>query len=338
MRRLTIAVLCLVGCVFAPACQAIVGIEERGEATPIEDAGSGDAPSDGPPVLDPDAAPPAGCPVDCLPPAPIGWTGPSATYDGPAAEKPAGCPALYTQKLLDAHVGMTAAPATCTCGAAVTPGRRCDADVVTWVNAGCNLSPIPQGVASTTGACLVTADTMNAFYTVMPATLVPGTCTFPAASTTLPPAAFEKVQTVCGLPQTIACGDRADCTATPAPGAPYARVCIHKDGNVSCPSADYAQRFVAHKNVDDTRACTACSATPTGGSCGAQWGTSANQMQCASQVPFNRTVLTCYPYLGPGTHVNIGAMGPSAPTCTPSGGVATGVATSIEPVTFCCNR
>lgn len=42
--------------------------------------------------LSPDALPSQNCPLECLPPAPAGWTGPSAVYDGPQQDKPAACP------------------------------------------------------------------------------------------------------------------------------------------------------------------------------------------------------------------------------------------------------
>jgi hypothetical protein len=333
MKRLTFTAVCLLGCVLAPGCQAIVGIGERSEAPLVEDAGGG---GDGPPTLDPDAAPPAGCPDGCLPPAPAGWTGPSATYDGLPGGLPTDCPAPYTVKQLDAHVGMTVPPATCDCGPPTITGRRCNADVTTYANGSCTLGITFVGTATSAGSCLTTVGT-NPGYAVLTPTLTAGTCTYPSLSTTLPPPVFGTVQSACGLPQAMACGDRADCTTTPVPGAPYTRVCIFKDGDVSCPSGDYAQRFVAHKAFDEKRACSACSATPTGGTCGTQWGESGNQLQCASQAPFDKMVGTCYPHTA-GKLVNIGAMGPSPGTCTPTGGAPTGTATSIDPVTFCCNR
>ncbi len=356
MKRFTVAVVCLSGCVLGTACQAIVGIEDRSEA-PFDDAGSSDGASttatDGgstgdtgapcPPgatdCLDPDAAPPAGCPTDCLPPAPAGWVGPSATYDGAESGKPTDCPATYDQKEVEAHVGMTAPAATCDCGTAVVTGRKCVADVVLFSQAGCNGTPTLEGTASSGTGCLTTVTSGKPAYRVETPTLVPGACTFPNAKTTLPPPTFDKVQVSCGAAQAKACETRADCVATPAPAQPFTRLCIHKDGDVPCPSQDYAKRFVAHKKVDDTRACTACTATPTGGSCGTSWGNRASAAMCVNvPAPNDKTVNTCYSYPGVGTVVDIGATGPSSATCTPAGGAPSGTATSEDPVTFCCNR
>lgn len=145
---------------------------------------------------------------------------------------------------------------------------------------------------------------------------------------------------MCGLPQVASCNTRPDCVASPVPAQPFTRLCIHKDGDVPCPSADYADKFVAFKSIDDKRTCTACGTpTPTGGACGTAWGVSGSDLACATQAaPSDKTIGTCYSYPGIGTHVNIGAAAPSAGTCTPTGGQATETATLTAPVTFCCNR
>jgi hypothetical protein len=82
MKRFTVAVVGLSGFILGPACQALVGIEDRVEApatddggaadgmtNPTTDDGSTDAPADGPcaneSCVDPDAAPPLGCPAGC---------------------------------------------------------------------------------------------------------------------------------------------------------------------------------------------------------------------------------------------------------------------------------
>jgi hypothetical protein len=367
MKRFTVAVVAISGCIIGPACQAIVGIEDRAEAPPLDDGGtvadntvtpgtdssgntdgSGDSGCDpGADVcLDKDAAPPLGCPTGCLPPAPADWKGPSAIYDGAESGKPTDCPATYPTKEIDtAYYKMTSSPATCDCGAAQVSGRTCSASVVAYTSGDCSGLGAKQGTASSTsGLCLVTLDeapTAGSYVTYKVATpvLTAGACSFPNAKTTKPALTFEKVEVACGLPQATQCAGRADCVATPVPDQPFTRLCIHRDGDFACPSEDYKQRFVAHKKITDTRECSACTATPVGGACGTKWGTSANQSNCAGMVPpTDKNVDQCYSYPGKGTHVNILSMGPTAPTCTPAGGVPTGEAKTEEPVTFCCNQ
>jgi hypothetical protein len=290
------------------------------------------------PDASPDAAPSLGCPVGCLPPAPEGWSGPSAVYDGPSANKPAECVGAYSDKQIETHVGMTAGPATCSCGTATVSGRGCNATIGTYPQNGCAGLGLSEGTVSTS-ACKSTTNGTMATYRVENVTLVAGTCNYPNATRTLPDPTFDKVEVACGLAQASACVGRADCVATPTPTQPYERVCIHQAGDVPCPNEDYGQRFVAYKSIDDTRSCSACpTTTPTGGACGTSWGNRASTTQCTNfPPPSDKTAGTCYSYPGIGTVVDIGAMAPSAGTCTPTGGQPSGAASSADPVTYCCN-
>ncbi|HEY8074113.1 MAG TPA: hypothetical protein VIF62_08390, partial [Labilithrix sp.] len=298
-----------------------------------------DAAADGPPTLDPDAAPPAGCPDGCLPPAPVGWTGPSAVYDGAGDGKPAACLAPYTNQELDTFVGLTAAPATCNCGAAIVMGRKCTASIASFSNGTCTSIPTLEGSGSNVSGC-ASVNSGNPYFKVQTPVLVPGTCSFPNAMSSKPDPTFDKRELACGLAQVTACASRADCVGTPALPGVFNRICIHKDGDVSCPAQDYAQRFVAYKiqALADTRACSPCAATPTGGACGTSWGLSGNVSECMSAFPpTDHAVGTCYG-TSPSMLVNLAAIGPSDGTCTPAGGTPTGSATASDPVTYCCNR
>lgn len=333
------AVVMLNGCVGGdPVATASSSNGDSGSST-ADGSGTTTTNDSGVPDLDPDAAPLALCPLGCLPPAPPGWAGPSATYDGAESGKPTDCPTPYTQKVVEAHVGMTAAPATCACGAPTVTGRRCTATIGTYNDASCTSPSFAEPAASSTGGCVQTLTGKGAYYRVDAPKIVNGTCTFPAATKDVPAPSFQRVQVSCGLPQAAACDTRPDCVASPVPAQPFTRLCIHKDGDEACPSQDYAVKFIAFKQLDDKRTCTACTATATGGACGTTWGEAADQTQCTSGAAANgRTAGTCYNYGGIGTLVDIRAMGPSAATCTPSGGQPDQTATSIQPVTYCCNR
>jgi hypothetical protein len=354
MKRFTVAVVAISGCILGPACQAIVGIESRSEAPPLDDASIDTAPDTDGSVIDADGAPPcppgadvctvpdpipsAGCPTGCAAPAPAGWKGPSATYDGAHVTKPAACPSEYTSKEPETHAGMTAADALCGCGSPVVTGRVCTSTVQVFPLSECGGTPKFDG-DPTTAQCIVTTLTGKS-YRISNPTLVPGLCTFPGASTTRPPESFEKAQVACGLTTPTACAGNDKCITTPAPNeTTFGRLCIHKDGDVACPSEDYKARIVGYKNVNDTRGCTACAATPQGGACGTNWGNRADTDTCGTKFAGGDTLLpnTCYSYSSAGKVVDIAAMTPSAGTCTPTGGAPLGKATSIEPVTYCCN-
>ena len=308
-----------------------------GETTP--EAG---APADGSnPDLAPDAAPPALCPLNCLPPAPLGWQGPSAVFDGPADQKPTACPDLYTQKEVEAHRGMTAKAPECGCGTPSFQGASCTASVSVYGEMTCNPAnfAIDVGNVTTAGGCLQVNTGNGQGLRVSKGTLTTrGTCSFPNPVKNIEPPKFEGVQVSCGLPQVAACEGRDDCVASPLPAAPFTRLCIHKEGHEPCPSADYAVRILASKAVDDTRGCSDCAApTTAGGACGTGWG--LNGSNCTSQIfeTGNAAGTACIGYTS-GQYVDVRGMSPVGITCETTGGKPTGAATSKDDVTFCCNR
>lgn len=292
--------------------------------------------------LAPDAAPPLGCPQGCLPPAPAGWTGPSAVYDGPEATRPTACSAPYTQQEIEAHQGMTAAAAVCSCGAPAFQGAKCTANVLLWSEGTCSMGlPLIDGTATAGTVChaIGTFDGNTDFIKLSTPTLTRGTCTYPA-----PPAprltapTFQAINLACGLPQAAACGERAGCTATPAPAAPFSRVCIHQEGDALCPSADYAKRFVAFRKLTDERRCEPCVGVTSDGACGTKWGISPNTAQCVTDTPMANAGTACVANPGVGGLINIKAMAPTGITCTSAGGTPKGAASSSDAVTFCCNE
>jgi hypothetical protein len=300
------------------------------------DSTASDAGGDGRlPDLAPDAAPAAGCPLGCLPPAPAGWTGPSAVFDGPSAEKPAACPSLYTQKEVDAHQGMTADPAQCSCGTGVAQSK-CTVNVESHETENCSVPAeaiVAQGVVPGS-ACVRRSNTAN--LRVAPPTLDRGACVYASATTNLPPPSFAKENVACGLPQTGVCPERSECVATPLPDAPYGRICIHKEGEHSCPSEDFASRFVAYRSIDDARACGECEGTAAGGGCGGSVSHSTSNTCAGTGTSFQYN--TCVSATAMGVYIDVSKMAPTGVTCTTTGGAPEGAASSTDAVTFCCNR
>jgi hypothetical protein len=331
-----LAVLAVPGCLGEDVAPSSAASDDGGGVGSGD--GGGALGADGGGGLAPDAAPSAACPCGCLPPAPAGWTGPSATYDGTPDAKPAECAAPYTKKELDAHQGMKALAPTCGCGTAAFAGGKCDATLAVFAQAGCT-DPLPTaaGSGSSSGPCF-TSDPVSGSFAKLRTTLAAGTCSYPNPVKTIPAPTFDKVQVACGLPQAAACEGRSDCVATPAAPAAFTRLCIHKDGDESCPSADYPNRTVAFKRVDDGRACSACSGVTAGGACGTMFGYSANLLSCGTVAPTNNVAAnTCM--ANPGSKiVNLSGIAPTGIACTPTGGQPSGAAASADTVTFCCNR
>jgi hypothetical protein len=287
-----------------------------------------------------DAAPSLGCPLGCLPPAPSGWTGPSAVYDGPNSTKPAACPATYTEKEIEVFQGIDAGAAQCSCGAA-TFTSFCSAVFAAFPNATCagigteNLAFTTAADGTRTCQAIVGGGATHIEISTPELTL--GTCSFAPPTTKLPDAGFAAAELSCGLPQNAACAADSVCVATPVPDAPFTRLCIHQDGDVSCPSADYAQRFVSYKSISDSRSCTACVGTVAdAGLCGTSVGVASAPATCMTTAPSGDPLNTCV--LGA---EGAGAGGNIAPTglnCLRDGGAPSGSVTATAPVTFCCNK
>jgi hypothetical protein len=253
-------------------------------------------------------------------------------------------------KEVESHRDMMAAPAECTCAAGTNSGAKCtsNARIYTVSSATCTTKAGFNVVTVDSNGCSSAVGASATDVIVLAPAFTQGTCSYKAPSVTKPAPTYGKETISCGLPQSAAtCENRADCVATPIPEAPFTRLCIHKTGDELCPSADYAVRFLTYKNVDDTRACNAdCAGTPTGGICGTKWGFSAagGGGDCIAASPdpppsAYTTSSSCVDAPSSTAVINGRALAPTGMSCllskaaTPNGAV-----TSIEPVTFCCNK
>jgi hypothetical protein len=277
-------------------------------------------------------APSLDCPLGCLPPAPSGWTGPSAVYDGTAAEKPAACPAVYTQKEREGNDGLTPGAASCACGTGVVQGLKCTVATSSYSAIKCTGTKTDVTVDTSVTKCVDRPAASPSFEVAAPI-LTAGSCAFPNAKITAVAPTFARAAVACGLPQYASCAERADCVASPIPDAPFTRLCIHKAGDQSCPSADYAARFTVFEGIDDARACI-CSASPVGAACGSTviFYSGAGCIGSSSSPGLG----TC----SGAASVDISALAAYSKGCegaklAPS---ITGDAKLVDPITFCCNK
>jgi hypothetical protein len=327
LRRASVAGVCAGAVAVAAAFLACVGADPP---APVPVDPRTVASDGGVPALDPDAAPSLYCPLNCLPPAIEGWTGPSAVYEGPYGSKPSSCPPLYTQKEIETHDDLLGAPpAECLCGSGTVQGASCIVKVESHLTKDCGgKAPDPQFVTIPGTACAA-KDAGALALAAAPGVLDGGSCSF-NVTRVFPEPSYGKAAIACQLPQFASCAERADCVATPIPAAPYTRLCIHRVGEQSCPSLDYAVRFVEYLSFTEGRTCTctgtvagSCANAPVYYSNGDCTGTAQPGGEC-----------------GPGANsVSLAQMGPTNLSCVNvlTLGGAGGV-TLKDPVTFCCNR
>lgn len=264
--------------------------------------------------------------MHCLPIAPEGWRGPSAVYDGVPLTPAPPCGGNYPVPEVEDrfHLGETE-PATCGCEVVKPKASKCVINVKTWTGPDCTGTQALTSLFSGDACMDLTSSAVQAA-----ATKLTGTCSPPNAVPTLPPPNRDRQILACGLAQAAVCEGRPDCTAAPLPLPPaFTRLCIHHDGDVPCPEADYVARAVVTRVVD-TRGCSACTSKLVG-DCrlGVERFTAAACGGAPQTLPLD------------GVCVNVAAMKSiryaSEPRCestsTPTGGLE-----ARDPVTFCCSR
>jgi hypothetical protein len=299
--------------------------------------------------LAPDAAPSVGCPSGCATPPPAGWIGPSAVWNDVTANKPTGCAAPYGKKELDAHEGISAEPATCTCPSGTVAGVKCTAtaNVYTGASSNCTNKSGFNAVKIDSTACSAELGAATDMI-ILGATITAegtGTCSYQPPNPVRPAPKFAKETMVCGLTEAAACEGRAECVSAPAASAPFARLCIHRQGNELCPSADYPVRFVAFKAVDDQRTCDAtCAGNVTGtATCGTKWGFSTkNSAACtggSTTHPETLALDECITVPGATSVVDAFKLAPTGLSCALTTDTKPlGEAKSSGPITFCCSN
>lgn len=270
------------------------------------------------------------CPGGCLAMTPAGWTGPSAIVETALDAGPSTCPLTYPQReadtfYADAGAATDGGLAACACGASqpADPGTY---NAVFYIDAGCTGSNVPALVAAKSGC-----SNRSSFGSM----IVTNQDKFPCCEQPAqgaPPALEQTQVTSCAARITNACTDRADCIAVTTPDQPFARVCIHTDGDKACPNSDYPNRFVSYASVTDGRSCNACTSAPAGSACGVYgfFGTAcgppgvriADDAGCVSLDVID----------------SVEALGVDDAGCAVDGGGVTGEVTSGAATTYCCTN
>lgn len=139
-------------------------------------------------------------------------------------------------------------------------------------------------------------------------------------------------------PDVLGCGSAPTPPNIPpldrTPEQPFARVCIHADGDLPCPSSDYPNRFVSYRTVSDTRTCNPCVATPSDSICVVGGNTSTQTCGVETGQPIvttgGCTSLQGFGALGTLPDPDAGAQ------CNVDGGGRDGGIALTDAVTFCC--
>ena len=278
--------------------------------------------------------------VDELPP---GWEGyfymHSYSFGDPAPAKiqcPDGSsPARFYQKVLPAQV------CQCSCGAPA--GAACGvAPVECSTSTGNCGSASDWTVALADGLCHKPGNGIQLSCRLKgPSPLLsPGVC--PPVQTKPAGYPFQLIDDVCGTVTQGGSGCSAKKVCAPSPTADYGGpVCLRKFGLDSCPNG-WANGVVAYSSYNDLRGCTpcTCSMVPGTASCSGTEYTAYDENACSGDT--STVASTSCSDLNSLADFGTWALrltklpAPSAATCQPAGGAATGTVEALGPVTFCC--
>lgn len=298
--------------------------------------------------------------AQCAMPAPPGWIGPLALYEG--KNPPEDCPEAFPLHLFSGGTEALAEPAECSeCSCGVPYGGTCGAATQLMQN---------RGLACTGGGATLTRDGTACFvhnkqadcggepcasvemrasrgaYSVFPGAppdSIGFRCTPSEQEVTLPEPTWEVSAFACTTPPLSIGGCSYGSVCTPKPAAPFkSRLCIaNMGGDVDCPQGDYPEKIVFNKTITDTRFCNDCSCGDPKGVCTLNWAIRQHDpyVQCQHPIIESGTGELCLSTSNWPARVHI-ELTSGAPTgggsCTPRGGQPYGGVKAEEPVTFCC--
>ncbi len=286
----------------------------------------------------------------CADPAPPGWTGPVALWEGNGNLPPPPCVLSggFDSIAASGSDGLSAAPASCpSCSCGAPQGVACQIGTAgfysnsTCAGGGGQLS-IPEGVCQ----AFVTSTIDPAGVTWNAAPPGGGACLPNTMGTISVPSVqwAERARSCGGLAEIGGgCGGGL---CVPRPQSPFAEpVCIYRAGDQSCPFA-YPDKALYFQSVDDTRSCTSCGcATPAGTSCGGTLQLYTDNNCSIDEVTLSAVgqcaALPPDPTPPPPPYLSLRSMkytggSKNGGSCASQASTPTGTVNEIFPVTFCC--
>lgn len=288
--------------------------------------------------------PPMFCPDthQCVGEAPEGWSGPGLLAQIAAdAERPPGCPSEFPDEDLRAFDGLVADAANCNCTCGPANGAGCENSTTLhyWADAADCVTGTDLTLSVFGGACnnLPAQFPGETYWLIEPVQASGGACV---------PTTTEQIEDPAWTSQVIAC-DGADviedvcasgrvCVPRSEDKAFDGEVCIWRDGEHDCPDG-YERDSTVFNEVDDQRACAACSCSDPAGICDDADVTMRAESNC---VPPNAGTLEangeCQQTFSAQTSSVLFDPGEPSAFCNPSEPEAIGEAVGTDPTTVCC--
>jgi hypothetical protein len=267
--------------------------------------------------------------------APTDWSGPIALHSS-ERETPS-CQGAFSERVFEGGAQPSAAAASCSSCTCSPSGSACAAfvDFSTGSEAGCGgascTTSVNQSCSEIMPPCLAG---MSSAYLGTKLPSGAGTCSPSKQSAQMPDVKWAKRVAGCKAPATSREDCEADhvCVAKPDDDA---KLCVYRAGEHDCPAQVYTHREVYHRDVDDTRSCSACACS--GPSCSYTWSVfNAADTSCASPIIKLTSADQCVQVNPSADKLRVGATVSGDGTCKASGGESSGAVSGSEPVTVCC--
>lgn len=272
----------------------------------------------------------------CVPEAPEGFMGPFAWLEHSLAGTQPSCPAPFPEPLVEAFSDISAPAARCACDCGPFANGSCDGPASVDLHAAmeCGGDPTPQALMPGCNPLPGPGWSASASYFFDAPPIQGGGC-LPLPDVDRTPASFLTRHLACAgsFEAATGCAPGQQCMAVP--GDPFqALACVGQEGDVECP-AEYPERTVLYRDLDDQRSCQPCTcAKPTGPCEGATVVLARDG--CAT---FAGSIMADSCVSGPGGP-NLTALlyAPGMPIgeCEPAVVVPVGDTSGTDPVTFCC--
>lgn len=271
----------------------------------------------------------ATCTGNCLPPAPSGWSGPVAMYEG---NSPPACVGDFAGTALTAKSEFEVGQSRCDCACDPPTGESCGNAVVCKTSNCFQLcNPGDYNIAPNT--CVASGSSTGSRYNFANTPKYTATGCQPRPTTTIDPSGFRNDVIACDMADPGGtCDGGAICT--PKLGASFQSACVIQAGDVPCPAGPYSVKVTTYSGFTDDRRCTSCTCGSATGTCNAQiavvsgctglpvYYAGADAGQCSAAVS------------APSTYIEYG-VNPQG-SCPPSAPGTTGEAKATGAATLCC--
>ncbi len=272
----------------------------------------------------------------CTPPVPAGWSGPIAFAAAAGGNFPTACSGNYGVVGPSGHDGLTASPASCTCTCpSQSSGASCSNPILQDYAGGngCN-SVVTQTIPLPTGSCQSFGQAASTF--IEAGVFSTGSCTPTSNTKNVPPLGYANSYVACGYAGPSDDGGCGTGVCVQKPSSQFDQAtCIYQSGDVACPQTAYTKKTLVYSSTSDTRSCSACSCTPSGGGCA--WTLIAcTDNGCTTNCASAFANDSCQGGSDQWQSAEVTNATTTPAACNANGGTPTGSASLGGQVTVCC--